>query len=262
MGRVLKAFVTRFSYAVPVALGLAGVGLSVPSVALANEGVAVPEGVYLGYYQEDPVTNPEDPTIGAVYLHLPKGDGAFSGKMYFTYVGCQSSNIGSVEGSKTDTSLRGAWTGTLDGTAQRGAFTGNLIAPDIYSGAYTVAGGKQHVVIPNCISYYVAPKGRFELFSVEQNQPQNFSISVQSNSVTWSSLPGIQMTLVFLLDLAKVSEGLSNATVWQTLVLGSGNRADFDRTRLVPGHHYVLAVGSVNSLFQRVAFGSMRYVAP
>ena len=255
----MKASVTSF---VSVSLAVMGAGLQSVCAAPASEGGAVPEGVYLGYYQEDPVTNPEDPTIGAVYLHLPKSDSSFAGKMFFTYVGCQSSNVGSIQGNKTDTALKGDWTGTLDGTSQKGSFTGVLAAPGNYSGTYTVFGGKQHIEIPNCISYYVAPKGTFALFSVEQNQPQNFSISVQGDSVTWSSPPGAQMTLVFLLDLAKVAESGNNATVWQTLVLGPGNQATLDRARLAPGHHYVVAVAAVNSRFERVAFGSLRYSAP
>lgn len=254
--------IPRISSFVSVALTVMGAGLQSVSAAPAPDGGAVPEGVYLGYYQEDPVTNPEDPTIGALYLHLPKGDSPFAGKMYFTYVGCQSSNVGSIQGNKTDTALKGDWTGTLDGTSQKGSFSGLLATPGTYSGTYTVAGGKQHIEIPSCISYYVAPKGTFELFSVEQNQPQNFSISVQGDSVSWSSPPGALMTLVFLLDLARISESGSNATVWQTLVMGPGNQAVLDRARLVSGHHYVLAVGAVNGRFERVAFGSMRYVAP
>ena len=254
----MKASVTSFS---SVALAMGAIFQTV-SAAPTSEGGAVPDGVYLGYYQEDPVTNPEDPTIGAVYLHLPKGDSAFAGKMYFTYVGCQSSNVGSIQGNKTDTTLKGDWSGTLDGTSQKGSFTGVLAAPGNYSGTYTVSGGKQHIEIPDCISYYVAPKGTFALFSVEQNQPQNFSISVQGDSITWSSPPGAQMTLVFLLDLAKVAESGNNATVWQTLVLGTGHQATLDRARLAPGHHYVVAVAAVNSRFERVAFGSVRYSAP
>ena len=257
----MKASVTCF---VSVTLAVLGAGLQSVSAApaSASQAGAASEGVYLGYYQEDPVTNPEDPTIGAVYLHLPKGDSSFAGKMFFTYVGCQSSNVGSIQGNKTDTALKGDWTGTLDGTSQKGSFTGVLAAPGTYTGTYTVFGGKQHIEIPNCISYYVAPKGTFALFSVEQNQPQNFSISVQGDSVTWSSPPGAQMTLVFLLDLAKVAESGNNATVWQTLVLGPGNQATLDRARLATGHHYVVAVAAVNSRFERVAFGSVRYSAP
>ena len=247
-----------------VSVAVMGAGLQSVSAAPAPpvEGGAIPEGVYLGYYQEDPVTNPEDPTIGALYLHLPKGDSPFAGKMSFTYVGCQSSNVGSIQGNKTETALQGEWAGTLDGTSQKGSFSGLLATPGTYSGTYTVAGGKQHIEIPNCISYYVAPKGTFELFSIEQNQPQNFSISVHGDSVSWSSPPGALMVLVYLLDLARIGDSGGNATVWQTLVVGQGNQVALDRSRLVSGHHYVLAVGAVNSRFERVAFGSVRYVAP
>ena len=79
-------------------------------------------GLYVGYYQEDPITNPEDPTPGSIYLSLPAGDSAFSGSMFFTYVGCQSENLGTIAGTKAGPSLKGEWGGSVDGTAQKGSF--------------------------------------------------------------------------------------------------------------------------------------------
>ena len=83
--------------------------LAASTQALAQGAASpAPGGAYIGYYQENPVTNPEDPVPGAVYLRLPAADGAFSGDMFFTYVGCQSSNLGRVSGRQSGLSLSGS----------------------------------------------------------------------------------------------------------------------------------------------------------
>jgi hypothetical protein len=238
--------------------------ITVPAAAAAasDAAVAVPEGVYLGYYQEDPATNPEDPTMGSVYLNLPKGDSRFAGKMFFTYVGCQDTNVGTISGTKAATSLKGEWTGRVDGTSQRGSFSGSWLPGNIYSGTYTVAGGKQHIDIPSCISYYIAPDGTFELFPVGQKLPQNFALSIQGGTLTWSPPTGALMTLIFVLDPAISGNGASNATVWQTLIQGAQSRASLTDAPLAHGHQYVVAIASVNSRHERVAFGSIPYRSP
>jgi hypothetical protein len=129
--------------------------------------------LYVGYCQEDPATNPEDPTMGAIHLRLPDADGSFSGGMDFSYVGCQSESSGSVAGARQGPSLQGTWSGAVDGRPQEGAFAGNWsAAAGGYVGMYTVAAGKQHVVVPSCIEYFIAPRGTFELFPVGKTCPR------------------------------------------------------------------------------------------
>lgn len=220
-----------------------------------------PGDIYLGYYREDPATNPEDPTIGALYLTLPKSDEAFSGAMFFTYVGCQSSNVGRLEGRKSGAGLAGEWSGTVDGTAQHGHFSGSAAAEGVYAGVYDVAGGKQHVEIPNCISYYIAPKGTFELFVPGRAEPAGTAVSLQNGMARWPSAAGAVMTLVFVLDADKAA-GTGNAVVWQTLLPGNLSSADLAAARLKSGGHYVLAVASVGGRFERLSFASTRFTQP
>ncbi|MFC5741291.1 hypothetical protein [Dyella tabacisoli] len=230
--------------------------------AVANAS-APPGGVYLGYYQEDPATNPEDPTMGSVYLNLPASDSSFSGNMYFTYFGCQSNNLGTISGTKAATSLKGTWSGTIDGTHQTGSVAGTYsAAKGAYAGTFTVAGGKQHIDIPSCISYYIAPNGTFELFAVGQNVPSDFSVSLSGNTVSWNPPSGAVMTLVFVLDPAIAASGHGNATVWQTLVLGPQGTANLGDIGLVSGHAYVVAVGASDGSYRRLSFASTRFTAP
>ena len=103
--------------------------------------------LYIGSYVEDAATNPEDPMPGAIHVSLPKDEGDFSGELFFTYIGCQSENIGSVTGTKDirnkKTTLNGMWQGTVDNRPQQGEFVGELNGKGNYTGTYTVAGGKQ-----------------------------------------------------------------------------------------------------------------------
>lgn len=232
-------------------------------VAPASGSATPPGGVYVGYYQEDPATNPEDPTMGSVYLNLPASDSSFSGTMYFTYFGCQSNNVGTVSGTKKATSLSGSWSGTVDGTQQKGSLEGTYsAATGAYAGHFTVADGKQHIDIPSCINYYIAPKGTFELFAVGQNTPGSFSVTINGHDVRWTPPGGAMMTLVFVLDPAIASSGHGNATVWQTLVLGPQGMADLSDVKLVSGHPYVVAVGAADSNFRRLGFASKAFTAP
>jgi hypothetical protein len=233
-------------------------------MAVAFDARAVPasEQVYVGYYQEDPLNNPEDPTMGSVYVKLPSADGSFGGKMYFTYVGCQTSNVGTITGAMTAAHLEGTWTGTLDGTAQQGSFTGDRTAQgSIFRGKYTVAGGKQHVTVGDCIQYYIAAYGIFELFAIGSSDPVGFSVSVKGQAITWTPPAAAMMTLVSIMDPVLALDGQRNATVWQTLVVGPGQTLDLSHIGLVPGRQYVASVGITDSKFKRVCYGSTTFTA-
>lgn len=240
------------------ALILSAAMVAAPLVGRASDP---PQDIYLGYYREDPATNPEDPTLGALYLSLPRGDEAFSGSMSFTYVGCQSSNSGLIKGRKAGTSLTGAWSGSVDGTAQSGHFSGSAAAAAAYAGTYDVAGGKQHIEIANCISYFIAPKGTFELFTPGSAEPAGAKVALDNGVARWPAAAGAMMTLVFVLD-GDAAAGAGNAVIWQTLLPGTQSSADLSQVRLTSGRHYVLAVASVGRRFERLAFASTRFTRP
>jgi hypothetical protein len=253
---------TLFAVALMAALPLAGWAAS-PAAHAVADAAASQDSVYLGYYQEDPATNPEDPTMGSVYLNLPASDSDFSGTMYFTYLGCQSHNLGTISGTKAGALLKGQWNGSIDGTEQTGTFTGTYsAAQSAYAGTFTVAGGKQRIDIPACISYYIAPKGSFELFAIGKQVPSNFSVSMNGNTVSWNPPSGAVMTLVYVLDPAIAHSGHGNATVWQTLVLGPQGSANLSNAGLLSGHAYLIAVGASDSRFHRLSFASSRFTAP
>jgi hypothetical protein len=223
---------------------------------------AAPGGAYIGYYQENPITNPEDPVPGAIYLRLPAADGAFAGEMFFTYVGCQSSNLGGVSGRKSGASLSGNWSGTVDDRAQRGSFTGSYsTANGFYSGTYTNAGGKQHRDLNPCIEYYIGPDGSWALFPVERNLPAGFDIRVTANAVRWATQEGAEGSLVTIFDAATLAASQGNAIVWQTILESDSHMTSLRAARLVSGREYVVSVVVLGETAERLAFGSRRFVA-
>ena len=234
------------------------------SFATEQGAPAATDGLYVGYYQEDPLINPEDPTPGSVFLSLPSGDSAFSGSMFFTFVGCQHESVGAVAGAKAGPSLKGTWSGSVDDTRQKGAFEGAWSTTvGGYAGTYTVAAGKQHVAIADCIDYWIAPNGTWELLPVGTNVPANFAIAVDGTMLHWTPPPGIAMTLVYVLDPALARAGAPHSVPWQTILFGPGKRAaDLRLAHMKPGRSYVVAVSMADGSAKRVGFASRTIVAP
>jgi hypothetical protein len=248
-----------------IALDVAIVLTGLEFLSLCPQAAAqgAPGGAYIGYYQEDPVTNPEDPVPGALYLRVPAADGAFSGDMFFTYIGCQSSNLGRISGRKSGTSLSGNWSGTVDDLAQRGSFAGSYsAAAGYFTGTYTIAGGKQHRDLSPCIEYYIAPNGSWALFPVERNTPAAFDIQVTPDGARWTRQRDAGESHVTIFDAATLAAPQGNAIVWQTIIESRSNRVDLDDVPLVSGRAYILAVTVIDETARRLAFGSRRFVAP
>jgi hypothetical protein len=224
-------------------------------------GGSAPGGLHVGYYQEDPATNPEDPVPGAFSLNLPDGNASFSGSMFFTYVGCQSSNVGTVSGTKTDSALSGDWSGTVDGSAQSGTYSGSYqSATQSYSGVYANNGGKQFRDLSPCITYTIAPNGSWEMFPIDAAVPAGFTVLVSGRTVNWSATTGAAQTLVYVLDPAIAQAGSGNPVLWQTVIAGSTNSAVIPNSvALQSGKEYVAVVGIGDSSGQRSAFGSKRF---
>lgn len=196
---------------------------------------------------------------GAYSLNLPAGNGSFSGSMYFTYVGCQSSNVGAVSGTKSDLALAGNWSGTVDGSAQSGSYSGSFdTATQAYSGTYLNAGGKQYRDLRPCIEYTIAANGTWEMFPVDARVPAGFNVGVSGRTISWSAVGGATFSLVYVLDPA-IAQTSGNPVVWQTVAGTDTSVAIPAGVTLQPGKEYVAAVGISNATRQRAAFGSVRF---
>jgi cytochrome c553 len=226
---------------------------------------APPGGLFVGYYQDDSVSDPTNPVPGALYAGLADGDTSdFSGKMVFSYLACQSpSNFSTVGGSKTLAGLNGSWTGNIDSTAQNGTYSGTYDAVNgFYSGTYTVAGGTQNISVPSCIDYTLADKGSWNIFPLEKNIPASFALTVSGNTLNWSAQAGSANALVNVLDLADavVIKGTNNAVKAQ--VRTTATAFDLATLALTSGRQYLAAVSVFDANHVRVAAGSKRFTAP
>jgi hypothetical protein len=224
-----------------------------------SSDTATPSGLYIGYYQEDPSNNPEDPTIGAFSLNLPADDSPFQGSMYFTYVGCQSSNVGVVAGAKSGLQLSGTWGGAVDGLQQTGNYSGTFDkATATYAGTFNNNGGKQFVDLSPCIEYVIAANGTWEMFPIESSTPSTFNVTVNLPNVTWTSVAGANQTLVYVLDPV-IAQGAGNPVLWQDVVFDGENSVVIPSSvTLTPGREYIVVVAVTNAQSQRIAFTSKR----
>ncbi len=233
-----------------------------------NDPVAVtaPGGLYVGYYQEDAGNNPEDPMPGSFYLQLPEGNANFSGEMSFTYIGCQTSNVGTVSGTKNGLALNGNWSGSVDGRAVGGPYSGRYDPTTLrYSGTYQNAGGKIPVVVENCIEYDIAAFGTWEMFPVEARSPADFAVSVSGGVVSWNNVQGVALWLCSVYDSVN-AQGGSNAVTRQVAIPAINGTTDqtipLAQVGLISGRSYVLAVTAFDAANRRVGYTSMRYIAP
>jgi hypothetical protein len=221
--------------------------------------VMPPAGLYVGYYQEDPTANPEDPTIGAFSLNLPEKGDQFSGSMYFTYVGCQTTNVGTVAGVRKGMSLSGTWSGKLDGSPQSGTYKGEYDASQsVYSGTFLNDKGKQFRDLRPCIQYWISPKGTWEMFAVDTKNPGSFTININSHLISWAPVKNAAYALVYILDPV-IALGSGNPVVWQTMAMGAASQSIPKTVKLQAGKEYIAVIAVANARFKRVAFGSTRF---
>lgn len=197
--------------------------------------------LYLGYYFEDPVNNPEDPTPGALLLRLPKTDSAFAGSLYFTFVGCQSESWGQIEGRLDHGELQGRWSGPVDGVPQRGSFRGEFDqATGQYAGTFDNAGGKQFREIPDCTSYYIAARGTWQMFTPASLRQGNLPLNARWPYVEWR-VPSPMVILVYVLDKSLLNGAEPHRAVVAQFVVEPGeNRQRLPISKMTEGREYLV----------------------
>lgn len=232
----------------------------------SSDGGTAPGGLYIGHYQEDATNNPEDPMPGSFYLYLPEGNASFAGEMSFTYIGCQTSNVGTVGGSKSGLTLAGNWTGTVDGTAVGGPYSGTYDAATTrYSGTYQNSAGKVHISGCDDFEYEVAALGTWEMFPEGARSPSDFTVTVSGGNVNWADVPGVSRWLASVYDVARATAG-SDGVTRQAIIGAVSGTSDqtvpLSTLGLTSGRVYLLAITALNSSHQRVGYTSLRYTAP
>jgi hypothetical protein len=221
--------------------------------------------LYIGSYVENSLANPEDPMPGAIHVTIPKDDSGFSGELFFTYVGCQSENIGSVTGTKftedNKTFLKGGWTGTVDGRPQQGEFLGKLNSKGHYTGTYTVAAGKQKVVIEDCIKYYIAPHGDWFLYPAMTSGRGEAFISFKDDKVSWKPKRNAQVTQCQLIDLGKDACVDEPKVVWQNITRSSLRSLNVN-AKMQNDHSYLASCSQFDNKKNLLEMSQMKFTFP
>ncbi len=223
---------------------------------------------WYGYYFENPLTNPEDPTPGFVYLQIPEA-GAFEGEMYFSFVGCDDTfDVGRVTGNANGTNLAGTWSGTVDGTAVGGDYIGELnMAGDLYEGTYTNAIGKVEIECTQDDSIFVAPDGTWFLGKGDENAALNIMVDAAANPLTasWDAPAGTFIYLYVVVDAACLEENLDLETclMWSGNTQNSsfiyGEGSEVPAKPLIAGSTYLLSVAAVSDTSELVASSNLLF---
>lgn len=229
--------------------------------------------LFIGYYAESAANNPEDPTVGPLFFRVPASDGAFSGVMPFTYLGCSGGvSLGTIAGMRSGSTLSGNWTGTLDGQAVSGGYSGSFAADGAsVTGGFTSATGKQPIVAPPC-NYFLAASGSFRVFDGPAREPASVVLTVGAGTTqpgfTWTGVPAVATMAVRVFDEACLESASAGAACFLgeafTTAAALAYPADFPGAKvLAPGGRYVAVLTaqspSVGASAQLVGYASVRF---
>ncbi len=180
--------------------------------------------IYMGYYTENPLKNPEDPTAGILLSCLPARSGPFTTEFLFSYVGCMGGvNVGRVRGSKDEDSMGGLWSGTVDGQNIGGNFRGVCMG-SYCSGKWTNSKGKQFVGFGTC-RYYVSPEGNWHLFTIGEGYgglDPHVDTSTSPPRIRWNRVSGAGYYFVYVYSRECLyrTVSLSQCTLWHAVCGG------------------------------------------
>jgi hypothetical protein len=215
----------RFLSMAPVALALtlAGCGGEDAQSYLPGQLQDTPGGVYVGAYVETASDDP-DPSVGGLYLNLPKNDGSAEGQMSYQQRDCQTRNTLDLTLQKvTNDKLKlGVATGNVDQPVDsqfpvrvalglEGAYNRSQ---DTWSGFYTRSGRSTEArTAPGCLDYHLASAGRWMIWPLASGFPSGFAVTAnaQTGVLQWPVVPGASKTLVMLLDPALLTVGSADA---------------------------------------------------
>lgn len=226
---------------------------------------------WFGAYQEDPLTNPEDPVPGFLYMKIPES-GSFDGELYFSFDGCTSGvDKGRASGTVADGNLDGSWSGNVDGRSVGGTYAGQLVNAERYEGTYTNAGGKLEIVCNEDDSIFVAPNGTWNLQKLGNNEALNIMVdtSVDPISVIWETTSNevLFYNIVFT-DAVCLEQNLDLelCLMWSafsannSFVYGESLIDNVPAKPLIPGQSYLAAITCINQEGEATASSNIIFV--
>lgn len=209
---------------------------------------------WFGYRFEDPITNPEDPGAGYIYVRIPE-IGTFDGELYFSFSGCDDTfDVGAVSGTVSGNSIDGSWQGTVDGINVGGSYSGNRNSNgNRYEGTYTNSDGKVEIVCDEDFSIFVAPNGTWYLNKGEDNGELEIQVDEDADPITatWNNIGSAYGYLFVMIDTECLieKEDLEECLMWSGGSLAPnfqyGDDTAVPAQPLVRGRTYTLSVSAV-----------------
>ncbi|WP_075179168.1 hypothetical protein [Neptunomonas phycophila] len=132
---------------------------------------------FIGFYIESPEYNPDDYSVGTIYLRTLRTPSdmeenyIFEGVTSFQFTDCQNDNLIAFWGDQDDDSSLDSYqaTATIDGTTQSFTLDSVLFADDSYKGAYNFV-GSDNITVSGCATYTLATRGKVELYPLNTTQ--------------------------------------------------------------------------------------------
>lgn len=194
------------------------------------ENLNSPGGQYFGYYVE--TDDNKDPTVGALYLDIPNKEGDVKGRMSFQYVDCQRTNALEIKAKKATREINfGTASGTIDSVSSQVpnnivnfSFIGDYKNSTMtYNGKYNLLdGATTNRVETDCnpdFSYTLSPKGNWTVYPITQKFPDNFTVNINSDVLSWTNAPSNASTaLISIIDPTALGTSSSNGFVFQRLI--------------------------------------------
>lgn len=226
---------------------------------------------WFGYRYESPVTNPEDPEIGFVYMKIPD-TGEFEGELHFSWNGCSEGvDVGKVTGTVGDGTLIGTWSGFVDGLAVGGSYSGNLNENGIqYEGVYDNEEGKIEVECDEDLTYYIAPDGTWFIQKNGRNEELDITVETDQNPLLcrWNELEGAIGYNVIFIDADCLDEKLNieDCYMWDANTQENSVRfgevliSTIAARPLVRGEAYLVTVTALNFDLEPMATNNITFV--
>lgn len=146
---------------------------------------------FVGFFIESPEYNPDDYSVGMVYLKTPYLDAdmkegyPFEGISSYHFKPCQDKNLIRFLGFRDDDDSLDSYqtSAIIDGTTQTYSLASILYKDASYKGPYNFSGA-DNISKPGCVDYTLAVRGKVELYPLNTTQ---FTDTLKDSAISFDA---------------------------------------------------------------------------